>query len=331
MPFDPNAPSESGSGVFGLHEDLGTAAVELIPVPIDATASYGTGSSAGPDAIREASHQVDLEDDQFGGFWPAGMVMREPDLRVTQINTRLRELVAAARTGDSTVLGEINRLGEEYTVLVRTRCESAIAAGRVPGVIGGEHAVSLGAMAAAAAAGPLGVLHIDAHFDLREAYEGFTHSHASVMFNAVDRIPSIERVVSVGVRDFCVEERDRAHALGDRWVSHTDRTMSRRLAGGERFGVIAAEIASALPDRVYITMDIDGLDPALCPGTGTPVPGGLSFAHWCALLDALSAAGKTIAGFDLVEVAPHPALGEWDANVGARVLFKLCGLAIRSR
>jgi len=331
MSFDPSAAAAADSGLFGLTFDETESLVVAIPVPFDATTSYGGGTSRGPEAILTASRQVDLEDAQFGDFWRAGIMMRPAEARIAEANAEASDLADAARGGDRSALERVNGLSGEVHELVRAAAGDALRAGRIPAVVGGEHSVSFGAIAAAAdAAGPIGVLHIDAHDDLRSAYEGFRWSHASVMRNVMERVPGAERVVSVGVRDFCDEEKRERERLGARWVSYDDLALTRRLAGGEAFGAVTKEIASALPERVYITLDIDGLEPALCPGTGTPVPGGLSWRQFVALVDAVAESGKTIVGFDVVEVSPREG-DEWDANVGARALFKLCGLAIRSR
>lgn len=330
MNFDPSAAAAPDSGVFGLNHTAEDSAVVLIPAPYDATVSYGVGTSLGPAAILEASKQVDLEDPQFGEFWRAGIHMEDADLRFEALNHEARGHVARARDGAADAAALADECGSIVRTMIRNRARAAFSAGRIPGLVGGEHAVSFGIMEAAAETGPVGVLHIDAHDDLRSAYEGFTWSHASVMRNVVDRLPNIKRVVSVGVRDSCAEEREKKSQLGSRWVAYDDLTLARRVEGGEPFAVIAQEAVAQLPERVHVTLDIDGLDPSLCPGTGTPVPGGLSFHRLLVLIEALRESGKTVTSFDVVEVSPvgdH----EWDANVGARVVFKLCGLAVASR
>jgi agmatinase len=141
--------------------------------------------------------------------------------------------------------------------------------------------------------------------------------------------------VSVAVRDVCAEEFAASEASGGRIVPFYDADLKRRLLAGEPFAVLADEVAASLPPNVYVSFDIDGLEPSLCPNTGTPVPGGLSFEQAEAVLAAVVRSGRRIVGFDLCEVAPAPAArgsaGEWDANVGARMLFKLIGYALASR
>ena len=176
----------------------------------------------------------------------------------------------------------------------------------------------------------MGILHIDAHHDLRPAYEGFTWSHASILFNVLERIPGVAHVAQVGIRDFSEEEARIATAAGSRVSVHYDVDTKERQNEGVPFARIADDVVDALPERVYLTFDVDGLDPLLCPGTGTPVPGGLAWHEVTALLQALVRSGRTIVGGDLVEVAPQAGDREWNANVGARLLYKMIGYALRA-
>jgi agmatinase len=208
---------------------------------------------------------------------------------------------------------------------------AARADGRLVGVVGGDHAAPFGAIEAAAARNPgLGILHVDAHCDLRPAYEGFTWSHASIMRNVYDRVPGVARIVQVGIRDASSEEMALVRRSKRRLIVHRDGALARHELAGGGFAASAKRIVRDLPAEVWVSFDVDGLDPALCPHTGTPVPGGLSFRQAVFLLEEVVRAGRRIAGFDLCEVAPGPA-DEWDANVGARILYKLIGFALLSR
>ena len=168
--------------------------------------------------------------------------------------------------------------------------------------------------------GSFGILHIDAHMDLRTAYEGFTYSHASIMYNVIQEL-DINQVTQVGIRDFCKEENHFAHEKGIHVFD--DSHLKKALFEGETWKSIVNNIIQTLPNLVYISFDIDGLNPELCPNTGTPVPGGLSFEQSMYLIEQLAKSGKRIIGADLVEVTPSE--DEWDANVGARVLYHLLG------
>ncbi len=340
MTFDPDAAVAPGAGVFGLPTARDDAGIVLIPVPFEATTSYGGGTEHGPDAIRAASAQVDLHDRRFGPVWHHGIFMEEEDARFRLWGNEAREHArriiqhGGAGPGDEEAVGRVDTVGSQMNALVAERVFAALEEGRVPGVIGGEHSVSYGAIRACAERwGDIGVLQIDAHMDLRDRFEGFRWSHASVMFNVLEDEPRVKRVVQVGIRDF--GEREEAYAdlrSGDerRVIVHYDDDLFDRLADARSFAKRCRRIVEALPERVYVTFDIDGLDPALCPHTGTPVPGGLSWREVSLLLATLAASGRRVVGFDLVEVAPGPDGDEWDANVGARILYRLCGVVGRS-
>ena len=345
MEFDPNAAAQPGSGVFGLPHSAVEAAVVLVPLPFDVTTSYRAGAADGPEAIRAASAQVDLFDLQCGQPYRRGIHMIPPgDLRRESRDLRARALpvleAGGADPADSehrAILAEVDRAGESMRVASRGLVSELFGEGKIPGVVGGDHSVPLGAIEAAAAARPgLGVLHVDAHADLRVAYEGFRFSHASIMANVLDLVPDVERIVQVGIRDLCDAEHESIRGSAGRVVCHDEYAVRRRLADGVCWSRVCAEIVDGLPGDVWVSFDIDGLDPTLCPNTGTPVPGGLSFFEACSLLETVQRSGRRIVGFDLCEVAPGTEdagrFGDsWDANVGARVLYKLCGFALLSQ
>ena len=152
------------------------------------------------------------------------------------------------------------------------------------GGVGGDHSVPLGLMRVMAERYPgVGVLHIDAHADLRKAYEGFTYSHASIMYNALQEAPGIGALVQVGIRDFCDEELETARA-DKRVVQFPDHELAAAGFAGETWQQVCNRIVETLPKQVYVSFDIDGLSPGNCPHTGTPVPGdcpsGRRFICW---------------------------------------------------
>jgi agmatinase len=333
MTFDPDAAGQPGSGVFGLPCSREESRVILTPVPFDATTSYGGGTAAGPGAIRAASLQVDLFDLRFGRVYMQGIFMDQPDPRVAEASSRARDLAlpiihrGGATADDAAAVAEVNRAGELVNRITFDRTAAVLREGRIPGLVGGDHSTPFGAIRACAEhRGPIGILHVDAHMDLRAAFEGFTWSHASIMHNVLAEIPGVTRLVQVGIRDCGDGELAFARAQGVRVATFFDQDWSDAMARGTTFAPLAEAALASLPERVYVSFDIDALDPSLCPHTGTPVPGGLTFAHATYILHALAASGRTVVGFDLVEVCPDPSGGEWDANVGARILYKLCGL-----
>jgi agmatinase len=343
--FDPEGAGDDRDGVFGLPLAESECSVVLVPVPWEPTTSYKRGAAHGPGAIRRASPQLDLFDAELAAFglgapWAYGIHMRHEDPEVVRWNIeacRNAEPVikrGGRVAGDDALAQAVRRVDEltaQLDAWLRARASELLDAGKIVGTVGGDHSASFGAIAAHLERWPdLGILHVDAHADLRKAYEGFRGSHASIMRNVIDELP-IARIVQVGVRDQSREEH--ALSLADpRIVPWPEHTLRTRLDAGETWAALRAEIVAGLPERVYVSFDIDGLDPTLCPSTGTPVPGGLSFAQASTLLLELVRQGKTVVGFDLVEVAPSGRPGdEWDGNVGARILYKLCGVALHGR
>jgi agmatinase len=209
---------------------------------------------------------------------------------------------------------------------------SEIARGKLVALIGGDHSSPFGAIRAHAEAHPgLGVLHIDAHADLRVAFEGFTHSHASIMHNVMTKIPEVGRLVQVAIRDFSEDEYRTIEKSDGRIRTHFDADLSRRRFAGESWKSQCERIVKDLPKSVYVSFDIDGLEPTLCPHTGTPVPGGLQFAEATALIAEVVHSGRRIVGVDLNEVVPGPDGDQWDGNVGARMLYKMIGWMLISQ
>jgi agmatinase len=337
--FDPSS-AALHDGIYGLPFTPDEARVVLVPVPWEATVSYGAGTADGPAAILKASRQVDLLDRETGRPYEAGIAMLEIPGEVRHWSDEARSkaapVIEAGGPGDDPALKEavaaVDALGERMNAWVYDQVRRRLEEGKLVGVVGGDHSVPFGAIRAVAEAHPgLGVLHLDAHADLRRAYEGFRWSHASIMHNVLG-LPAVSRIVQVGIRDYSDEEDETIRGNPDRVRTHFDPDLRRSLFDGESFSRIAGRVVADLPRQVYLSFDIDGLDPALCPHTGTPVLGGLSFAEVSALLRTVVESGRRIVGFDLNEVAPDPdGRSEWDGNVGARVLYKEIGFALLSQ
>jgi agmatinase len=337
--FDPSA-AAGHKGLYGLAFRPEEAAAVVIPVPWEATVSYGSGTADGPAAVLAASRQVDLLDRETGRPYEAGIAMLPISAEVRRWSDRARQValpvIEAGGPGEDEgrrrAVAEVDALGDRLNAWVYAQARPLLDAGKLPGVLGGDHSVPFGAIQAVAERHPgLGILHFDAHADLRRAYEGFRWSHASIMYNALADLPGVGRIVQVGVRDYSDEEDAFIRENRDRVTTYFDPDLRRSLFDGESWSRIALRIVASLPREVYVSFDIDGLDPALCPHTGTPVLGGLSFPEATALLRLVVESGRRIVGFDLSEVAPDPRGGEWDGNVGARVLYKLIGFALMSR
>jgi len=334
--FDPDAPAGDESGIYGLPFTPADSRVVIVPVPYEATTSYGGGTSRGPEAILAASRQVDLHDHETGRPYASGIAMLEIPKKVLRWNKSAKSaaapVIAGKKKGEAArkALDEVNASGDAVNEWVYRQTLALLVQRKMPVILGGDHSVPFGAIRAYADQYPgLGILHLDAHADLRNAYEGFTWSHASIFHNVMTRIPKVARLVQVGVRDLGSAESEMIRSSSGRIVTFFDSDLSRKKDEGVAFSVIADEIVAALPSNIYLSWDIDGLDPTLCPHTGTPVPGGLSWNEAMGLLRAIIRAKKTIVGLDLCEVAPGET--EWDANVGARLLYKMIGFALQSQ
>lgn len=340
--FDPNAASSADSGIFGLPYSHAESALVYLPVPWEATTSYGGGTAEGPAAILEASRQVDLFDADVLRPYESGLHLLPESREVRRRARAARKLAAPiiARGGNlgrnvalCRNLAAVNTDGEWLNAFVEAETEKQMEAGKIVGLLGGDHSTPFGAIRAAAKRHPgLGVLQIDAHADFRRAFEGFTYSHASIMFNVLEKIPEVSRLVQVGIRDFCEEEFEFAKAQGRRAKVYWDADLQTRRHVGTPWKKTVAEIVASLPKEIWISFDIDGLDPRFCPHTGTPVPGGLDFAEANAIFAAVARSGRKIVGFDLNEVSPDlTGRSEWDANVGARMLYKLTAWTLVSQ
>jgi agmatinase len=333
-PFDPDAPATSGAGIYGLPFTPEEARVVVVPVPYEATTSYGGGTSNGPSAIFEASKQVDLFDRDTGRPYEAGIAMLDIPKKIERCNRKAKEIAAAVIEKGGAVdsatrkaVAEVNAISELVNEWVREQTRALLDAGKMAVTLGGDHSVPFGAIQAYAETYPnLGVLHLDAHADLRDSYEGFTWSHASIFHNVMTKIGGVAKLVQFGVRDLSNAESAMIENSGGRIVTYFDSDLAARKEEGATWAEIADEIVGALPNDVYLSWDIDGLDPTLCPSTGTPVPGGLSWNEAIGILRAIVRAKKRIVGLDLCEVAPGQT--ELDANVGARLLYKMIGFAL---
>jgi agmatinase len=343
--FDPDAAALEGTGIFGLPQNSDTALVHVVRVPFDATTSYRKGAAFGPDAVERASRQVELFDPLFGKPYLRGIFCGEADPRIGEWNGEASDdaepiIAAGGAIGDDKRLlkrlARVNELGQELNEHVRAAVSELLAREKLPCVLGGDHSVPFGAIQACAERHPgLGVLHFDAHADLREAYEGFTWSHASIMHNVSERIGGVAKLVQVGIRDF--GEREYEHMQGSKGRIETlfDAQWQQTKLDGGKLRELARSWIAKLPNEVYVSFDIDGLDPVLCPNTGTPVPGGLGWAETLMWLEELARSKKRIVGLDLNEVSPGPdadsEIDSWDAIVGARLLYRMIGSALASR
>jgi agmatinase len=320
--FDPNSAADELGGIYGLPFDTDEAQVVIVPVPWDVTVSYHDGAAGGPAAVLAASRQVDLYDPAVKDAWKIGIAMDDISEEVADESRRYRKLVVGAFDDND---GDINAASEWLNGWVEDRCAHWLDAGKAVALVGGDHSTPLGFLRALARRhSSFGILQIDAHADLRDAYDGFEFSHASIMRNAL-KISEVAALVQAGVRDYCDEEAEFI-AAEPRVKTFFDRDLKRERFEGITWAAQTKTIVNALPPKVYISFDIDGLDPKLCPNTGTPVAGGFEYEEAVYLIESVARSGRTIIGCVLNEVSPSEAAGEWDANVGARLLYRMSNL-----
>jgi len=261
-----------------------TAEIAILPVPYDGTSTWMKGADKGPQAILDASYNIEYYDVETGGEVYKRGIFTEP------------AVVGFERP-------------EEMAKVVRGRVERLLARGKFPIVLGGEHSVSIGAFEAFADKYEnLTILQLDAHADLRDSYEGSTHNHACVMARAKALCP----IVQVGIRSVEAEERNAMDA-GRVFFAH-----SIFAGGGDEW---IEQVVSQLTENVYLTIDLDVFDPSIMPATGTPEPGGMRWYEALKLIRRICAT-RNLAGFDLVELCPREAL--WASDLlAAKLLYKI--------
>jgi agmatinase len=275
--------------------DYDAAKVVILPIPYEATTTYRRGCENGPDAILEASQQVEYyDDDHDREWWPIGLYTHKA--------------IADTRNGHSVPSEEMLR-GVQDTVA------KLVADGKFVISLGGEHSITTGIVEAYRQANPgesFTVVQIDAHGDLRHEYEGSIHNHACVMRRIVDMgLPTVQ----IGIRSICKEEADlirdrQLTVIRAREIALQPDWMNRALNGIQT-------------PKVFLTIDLDGIDPTLIPGVGTPEPGGL---NWFSLLTFLEKVfqGHEVIGCDVMELAPinDSVVSEFTA---AKLVYKLVG------
>jgi agmatinase len=339
--FNPNDLGNPNLNIFGLPFTEEDARLVILPIPWEVTVSYNAGTARAADHIFTASLQVDLFDPEMKDVWKQGFYMRPTDKKILTKSDFLRKeaelYINYIAQGDAVsankfmckTLRDINEGTLFLNNWVYEQTKDILAKGKLVGLLGGDHSTPLGYFKAIAEQyADFGILQIDAHMDLRKAYEGFNYSHASIMYNALEEIPQIKKLVQVGIRDFCDEEFDYMSNSDGRVVSYFDKDIKENLYEGGNWKNIVDDIVNQLPQHVFISFDIDGLNPKLCPHTGTPVHGGFEVQEIYYLFKKVMQSGRKIIGFDLNEIGVSR--DEWDENVGARILYKLCNILTAS-
>ena len=331
FPYNIVNPS-SKVGLFCLSCSPSEASIIIIPAPWEVTVSSRSGTALGPESILKASYQLGLFAHEYTAARKIGIAMLPIPHEWKMLSDLLRhdtasyihalELGIHRSTLRGGVLQKINRHTLQFKEDIKAKAATYLNKGKLVAVLGGDHSTALGLIEVLAEKyEEFGILHIDAHATLRKAYQGFIYSHASIMHNAL-KLPQVKKLVQVGLRDYSQEEAQIIAASKGRIIAFPDEQLKQQRFEGIIWDVSCREIVNHLPEKVYISFDIDGLDAKLCPSTGTPVPGGLELDEMSYLLKCLVKSGKKIIGFDLCEVAPGENI-DWDAQIGSRMLYRL--------
>lgn len=339
--FDQNFVGNPNNNIFGLPFTEEEARLVILPVPWEVTVSYAAGTARACEHIYKCSKQVDIFDIDGSFGWKQGLYMRDLDKKILMKSDYLRKeaelFIDYISKGESVEknkfmcksLKEINEGSKMMNQWVYDQSKELLAKGKLVGLLGGDHSTPLGFMKALTEKyGSFGVLQIDAHCDLRKAYEHFIYSHASIMYNALEEIPTLEKLIQLGVRDYSEEEWSLVCNSNFRVITYFDKEIKERQFEGETWKQLVDEIVQQLPQQVYLSFDIDGLDRKYCPNTGTPVQGGFETEEIFFLVKKIHESGRKLIGFDLVEIGVGQS--DWDSNVGARTLWRLCNLMIHN-
>ena len=321
--YNPSDVGKKGS-IFGLPYNLEEAQLVLIPVHLDVTVSYGQGTSQAPDIILEESSQLDLSLLSVNNPWEFRMAMYDRVVKKSQNEIHrgrainVIDSLEAGKEPESDQIGYVNDFCESIHEKIKELSASLLDLNKIVAVVGGDHSSPLGLIRALSERNEFGILQVDAHMDLRDSYEEFTFSHASIMQNALKEY-GVKSLTQVGIRDFCGEEENYCKHSVKPVHTFYDEKIYRDKLNGINWKSQVENIVKTLPENVYISFDMDGLEPSLCPNTGTPVAGGLQFNEAVYLIEEVVRSGRKLIGFDVCETGSH----SWDANVASRIIYRI--------
>ena len=324
--------------IFDLDFDHSSAEMILIAAPWELSASYRRGSSNSPDHIVKTSSQIDAFYPGYPQLVQKGICylgdiaklqdQQGPLLEISREYIQNFENKTNLSRKSKFHLKALNHACIRMIGDLKAHILNLISQNKHVGMIGGEHSVSEAAIQALSEKfSSFSILQIDAHMDLRPSYQQLEHSHASVMYNCL-KVPQVSSLCQVSCRDFSQEEFSFCRQNKSRINSFTAEHLAQNHFEGKSWQSQCNEIISCLSDDVYVTVDIDGLCPAFCPQTGTPVPGGVSYHQLIYLLKSLVRSKKRMIGFDLVEVVGST--DSLDCIVASHLLFQLSMLCLHS-
>lgn len=320
--YDPNLPAENNGNFAGLPFPEAKAEIVYIPIPWDITTSHTRGTSKGPQNILEASSQIDLFDENLTDAWKIPRQFQPINREIEKRNTILSQVERKS------LLKEVDEACVNMNDFTYTEVKKCLCNGQIPVTLGGDHSVALGSIKACTEYfKDVDVLQIDAHMDLRSAYEGFQYSHASVFYHVMTKTEA-KKLYALGIRDFCPEEKDFSFSLGNRYHLMTAQDLFFRLLEGERFSRIIRSFIDGMSEKVYLSLDIDALDIQYNPGTGTPVPGGLHYYQLIYMIHAIVKSGRELVGLDICETGSR---FYSDGFVSAKLAYSLSNLAFLSQ
>ena len=314
------------------------ADVVVVSVPWSVTADYGRGATYTPDAVIEATARCGNYDAWSGVSLEGRVATAEIDYNIQELSEQLgRDAERVAQVGEGSsftgdyALRKVKSINEGFDAMHRSTYEQTLRyakQGKTVAVVGGDHSVSYGAVKAVAECNEgLGVLFVDAHTDFVAEGEVFNFSHRSIARNIIEDIPLVERLVAVGVRESSRGESERVGGESKVELFPAESLAQARFEG-KSWGEQCREIVERLPQKVYISFDIDALKIEFCHNTNAPVPGGMTFDEAIYLINSVVASGRKIVGFDITEVVPH-LKNTMDATVAARLLAKMVVAAIK--
>lgn len=313
------------------------ADVVIVSAPWSVTSDFGRGATYTPDAVIDASAECGLYDANSELSAEGRVATAEIDYNIQESSEHLgREAERIAHHTASSVgeyaarkIAHINEGFAEMHTSIYKQAKYWAEQGKKVAVMGGDHSVTFGAVKALAECNEgMGVLFVDAHADFSREGEVYNYSHRSIARNIVEEIPSVERLVEIGVRDISRVEAEELKANDNVELFLAERLAAKRFEGAS-WGDLCREVVAALPQKVYISLDIDALKIEFCNNTNAPVPGGMTFDEVTYLINAVVESGREIVGFDIVEVVSKID-NKMDAIVAARLLSKMCVASIRS-
>ena len=316
--------------LFGIPTPIEKAQLILIPAPWAVSLDHPP-TVLGPETILRTSYKIGCYQPLYPQAKKLKMAMLPIPhgwkLKSHQLSNSVKTYLQARQAGSKIINKPLTTRVDQYTLAFKERIKNKALMymtqqNKMVGLLGGEQICALGLIQACAEQYKnFGILHIDAHPDLQKNYQGFHYTHRSLIYHTL-QIPQNKSIVQLGLRDYTEEEANAIQKNPQKITTFPYETLQQALYKGTTWHQICEEIIAKLPNKIYLSFDIDALDPKLCPTTAQPVPGGLNVNQILYLLQHIVKAGKTIIAFDLSEVAFNGET-EWDALVASHLLHRI--------